>query len=332
MSGHGDEILREFQTNKGTYKYFEKCVSDHARRYLEKHNVEGDGHCFFHAVIRCIAEALPRMSPECVDAAKRVIGARALMEFLRNPAHLGTASDVRDLRSVVSKYMHENAETEGCQASSTQGLVSSMDNEGVDPRGYSDVDCPYAQAVCNAIGIGVAIEVPVYTDAPKTWIFSQPEAEALSLSHLLQAGADEAYRDIRQKGTKTAVVRCTDVIYLSLDGNHFQSYVYKARVDDGIRSGTAESLQQEIAEEERERRERERREDEKQRDKDARLAWETHDGEVARVEQVDEDIRGARLLAEQERKRTPFGATRPQRNRAFVSHVLRAARSTRFRY
>jgi hypothetical protein len=300
--------------------------------------VKGDGHCFFHAVIRCIAEALPRMSPECVDAAKRVIGARALMEFLRNPAHLGTASDVRDLRSVVSKYMHENGETEECKASSTQGLVSSMDNEGVDPRGYSDVDCPYAQAVCNAIGIGVAIEVPVYTDTPKTWIFSQPETEALSLSHLLQAGADEAYRDIRQKGTKTAVVRCTDVIYLSLDGNHFQSYVYKARVDDGIRSGTAESLKQEIAEEERERerererRERERRKDEKQRDKDAQLARETHYEDVARVEQVDEDIRGARWLAEQERERTLFGATRPQRNRAFVSHVLRAARSTRFRY
>jgi hypothetical protein len=35
----------------------------------------------------------------------------------------------------------------------------------------------------------------------------------------------------------------------------------------------------------------------------------------------------ARRLAEQ-----AFGATHPQRNRAFVSHVLRAARSTRFRY
>jgi hypothetical protein len=74
MSGHGDDILREFQSNKYKYKYFERCVSDHARRYLEKHNVEGDGHCFFPAVIRCIAEALPRMSPECIDAARESSG------------------------------------------------------------------------------------------------------------------------------------------------------------------------------------------------------------------------------------------------------------------
>jgi hypothetical protein len=44
---------------------------------------------------------------------------------------------------------------------------------------------------------------------------------------------------------------------------------------------------------ERERRERERREDVKQRAiKDVRLAWETDDGEVVLLEQVDEDIRG----------------------------------------
>ena len=67
-------------------------------------------------------------------------------------------------------------------------------------------------------------------------------------------------------------------------------------------------------------------------DKDVRLAWETHDGEVERVAQENADGKLARRLAEQERKRMAFGATHPQRNRAFVSHVLRAARSTRFRY
>jgi hypothetical protein len=62
-------------------------------------------------------------------------------------------------------------------------------------------------------------------------------------------------------------------------------------------------------------------------DKDVRLAWETHRKEVERVAQENADGKLARRLAEQ-----AFGATRPQRNRAFVSHVLRAARSTRFRY
>ena len=331
MSGHGDGILREFQKSKYRYEYFETCVSEHARRYLEKHNVEGDGHCFFYAVIRCIAEALPRMSPACVDAAKVVIGAGVLLTFLEDPRYQGIPSDVTELRGVVSEYMHKGDETPGCQASSAAGYTHSIEHRGVGSRGYADVDCPYAQAISNAIGIGIAIEVPVYTDGPKTWIFSQPEAGALSLSQLLEAGADDAYRDIRANGTHTESVRCTDVIYLSLDGDHFQSYVYKARVDHRTRLLLAGSLRQEIdAQRERER-ERERREQESI-DKDAQLALETHYKEVRRVAQENADRKLAQRLAEQEQKRMAFGDTHPQRNRAFVSHILRAARSTRFRY
>ena len=241
--------------------------------------------------------------------------------------------------------------TPGCQASSADGYSHSIEHKGVGSRGYADVDCPYAQAISNAIGIGIAIEVPVYTDGPKKWIFSQPEARALSLSKLLEAGADDAYRDIGANGTHTESVRCTDVIYLSLDGDHFQSYVYKARVDHRTRLLLAVSLRQEIdAQREREQqrreqqtkeqqtkeqqiRERKEREDEEWPiDKDAQLALETHYKDVRRVTQENEDRKLAQRLSEQERERMAFGATRPQRNRAFVSHVLRAARSTRFRY
>lgn len=342
MSGHGDEILREFQTNKGAYKYFETYMAMSAYDHLEKHDVKGDGHCFFYAVIRCIAEALPRMSPACVDAAKVAIGAGVLLAFLDDPRYPGIPSDVTELRGAVSAYMHNNDETPDCRASSQAGYAASIEHQGVGSRGYADVECHYAQAISSAIGIGIAIEVPVYTNGQKTWLFSQPnDTSPLSLSQLLEAGVDDAYRDIRANGTQTESVHCTDVIYLSLDGVHFQSYVYKARLDLGARKSLARSLRNEIdaqreGERERDRerrerreRERERRKDEEQRaiDKDAQLARETHRKEVERVAQENADGKLARRLAEQ-----AFGATHPQRNRAFVSHVLRAARSTRFRY
>jgi hypothetical protein len=344
MSGHGDEILREFQTNKDAYTYVETYLTMNAHYHLEKHDVKGDGHCFFYAVIRCIAEALPLMSPACVDSAKVAIGAGVLLAFLDDPGYPGIPSDVTELRGAVSAYMHENGETEECQASSQDGHAASIGHQGVGSRGYADVDCHYAQAISNAIGIGIAIEAPVSADAPKKWIFSQPDdTSPLSLSQTLAIDRGDRYAYIRANGTQTESVHCTDVIYLSLDGVHFQSYVYKARLDHGARKSLARSLRNEIhaqregereREREREERERERREDEEQRviDKDTRLARETHDGEVARVAQENADGKLARRLAEQERKRTLFGATRPQRNRAFVSHVLRAARSTRFRY
>lgn len=243
MSGHGDEILREFQTNKYKYKYFERCLARTARDHLEKHDVKGDGHCFFYAVIRCIAEALPRMSPACVDAAKVAIGAGVLLAFLDDPGYPGIPSDVTELRGVVSAYMHNNDETPACRASSQAGYAASIEHQGVGSRGYADVECHYAQAISSAIGIGIAIEVPVSTDGQKTWLFSQPnDTSPLSLSQLLEAGVDDAYRDIRANGTQTESVHCTDVIYLSLDGVHFQSYVYKARLDLGARKSLARSL------------------------------------------------------------------------------------------
>ena len=139
------------------------------------------------------------------------------------------------------------------------------------------------------------------------------------------------YNRILQNGTQTSEVRCEQVIYLKLENGHYTSYLYNGEFVPGedkleeqreYEAGLALAMKlQEEEEEEEARRQRAQRESEGVSD-----PW---DLGVSKQE-LEEQLKA--LAAFEDAKKQRFGTPHLRRNRAFVSHVLKAARSSHLRY
>jgi hypothetical protein len=212
--------------------------------WLKRKDVASDGHCFFYAVIRSLVDQCTHPpEPSYCQKVEEVIGADVMARFA-SPTYEGTPKDAHPLRSAVLTEMQRinNAETDDgdCFAAAHAGAFASEEGSAVRSAGWGDIDCSYVHAVCNLFGIGVAVEYPSKGDggpSPRRWKFTQPGDVYRSLDKRLTDIS--AHNELALTGTQTDKrdVKCSNVIYLRLQGNHFMSYLYieKSELDVKIK-------------------------------------------------------------------------------------------------
>jgi hypothetical protein len=316
----GDKILQKFREPRAGFLFFESCIEKYKETYLRSYRVRGDGHCLFYAVIRCIVSALKYLSADTKATVTRVIGPDVIQKF-KDGTYLGQPNDVELLRQRTYDIMRKLGDVSGCIYAALIGLEASKKGKSLDATDYADPDCSYLRAMSDALGVGIALEFPINPGSPeRKWMFFQPGGDQMGLLMMHHADMGDDYRMIRTNGTQTPKVTCEHVIFLKLESTgvleHYTSYLFDG---DFVRG----------ADEHEER---------TQRDADRLLMSQIKEAEGAeqvaalrafeeKRNQEAEDAKLARSLAG-----TAFGATHPRRNRAFVSHVLRAASSHRFRY
>jgi hypothetical protein len=320
----GDKILQEFrepvQEPRASFLFFESCIEKYQGKYLRPYGVSGDGHCLFYAVIRCIVSALKYLSAHTAAKVTSVIGHDVIRKF-KDGTYLGSPKDVELLRERTYDIMKKLRDVPVCIDAARVGLEASKRNEPVASSAYADPDCSYLRAMSEALGIGIALEFPINPGSDRRkWMFFQPGGDQMGLLAMLDTHMSSAYLYARQNGTQTPTVKCEHVIYLKLESTrqleHYTSYLFEGDFTPGADGHEGR--------ENREADERVLRQIEgKERDKQiaALRAFEE--------KKWREEADAAYALS---LKDMAFGATHTPRNRAFVSHVLKAARSTQFRY
>jgi hypothetical protein len=331
FGGELDKILAHFFNDTGyKHPFFENCIEHYRDTYLRSYNVSGDGHCLFYAVIRCIVSAHDRLSDATKRKAKLHIGDTAIQKF-RNGAYLGEPGDVTKLRGEVYYSMDKVGDSSECMRTALSALQHSREGRGLDSGSFADLACRYLSAIAKTLDICIALEYPFTSGRITTrkWALFQPDGNPeRSMDQIREAGMIAEYNRKLQSGTQTPEheVKCRQVIYLRFEMGHYTSYLYEGEFEPGkdtearrLRLEADRKLAQQIRREEKEEAQRES----ERRDREVVSALGFSDEEIA-------EQRAA--YAAFEEKRQGFGTPSLRRNTAFVSHVLRAARSTRFRY
>jgi hypothetical protein len=331
-----DKILAHFFNDTGyKHPFFENCIEHYRDTYLRSYNVSGDGHCLFYAVIRCIVSAYDRLSAATKRKANLHIGDTAIQKF-RNGAYLGEPQDVTKLRGEVYLSMDEVGDSSECIGAALSALEHSREGRGLDSGSFADLACRYLSAIAKTLDICIALEYPFTSGRITTrkWALFQPDRNPFgnperSMDQIREAGMLDEYNRKLQSGTQTPEpeVKCKQVIYLRFDMGHYTSYLYKGEFEPGkdtearrLRLEADQKLAQQIR--------RQEEEEEAQRESERRDR-----AVVSGLGLSDEEI--AEHLAAHaaiEAKRQRFGTPSLRRNTAFVSHVLRAARSSRLGY
>ncbi len=315
----GDKILQKFREPGANFLFFESCIEKYKPEYLRPYGVGGNGHCLFYAVIRCIVSALKYLSAHTAAKVTRVIGPEVIQKF-QNGAYLGIPKDVERLRQQTHDTMRHR-DVKACIDASLNGLEASKKNMPVGSSAYADPDCYYLQAMSDTLGIGIALEFPINPGSQtRKWMFFQPGGDQMGLLVMLETDMGEGYRLIREHGTQTHAVTCDHAIYLKLESTrqleHYTSYLFEGDFAPGADGHEGR--------ENKEADERVLRQ----------IEGEERDEQIAALRAFEEkkEREAADAAYALSLKDMAFGATHTPRNRAFVSHVLKAARSTQFRY
>lgn len=331
----GDKILRHFRENGQRFPFFENCIEHCRTKYLHPYNVSGDGHCLFYAVIRCIVSAYDRLPEETKKRADQYIGADVITKF-RNGTYLGEPGDVTSLRNAALRIMVTSSDSEECISKALGALEHSRAGSAVDSKFFADSACHYLSALAEALDICIALEYPFTSSRITTrkWRIFQPtptnEQPGASLAQILESGDINEYNRILKNGTQTSELRCEQVIYLKFEREHYTSYLYDREFVPGedkleeqreYEAGLALAMKLQEEEEEEAQRQRAQRESEV-----------VSDLGFSEAEIADQRAAYAAIEAAKRAARQRFGAPHRRCSRAFVSHVLRAAGSQRFRY
>ena len=338
FGGEPDKILTHFLEDREgkMHPFFESCIEHYRDTYLRSYNVSGDGHCLFYAVIRCIVSAYDRLSDETKTKAGLHIGDTAIQKF-RDGAYLGKPRDVVKLRGEVDIRMGEYGDSSECIGASLSALEHSRYGRAMDLGLFADSACHYLSAMARILDICIALEYPFTSGRITTrkWRLFQPDKNPeKSLDQMREAGMEDAsmlaeYNRILENGTQTSDVRCEQVIYLKLERGHYTSYLYDGEFETG-KDTEEERLRldadQKLAEQLK-REDEEARRQLAQRESEVGSGPVFSDAEIAKQREAYEAFEAAKGAARQR-----FGAPHRRCSRAFVSHVLRAAGSQRFRY
>lgn len=342
FGGESDKILTHFlkgaaAEGKRTHPFFERAIEHYRDEYLRSYNVRGDGHCLFYAVIRCIVSAYGRLPEETKKRADQYIGADVITKF-RKGTYLGEPKDVKSLREAVSRIMVEYGDSEECITKALGAVEYSTTGSAVDREFFADSTCHYLLALAEALHICIALEYPFTSGRLTTrkWSLFQPtptnQKPAFSLYKMLEDAqlTIPQYNRILQQGTQTpeTEMTCTHVIYLKLENGHYTSYLYHGefkpgedKLEEQHEYDASLALAMQLQEEEEARRQL------AQRESEVGSGPVFSDAEIAKQREAYEAFEAAKGAARQR-----FGAPHRRCSRAFVSHVLRAAGSQRFRY
>ena len=188
--------------------------------------------------------------------------------------------------------------------------------------------------MASTLNICIALEYPFTSNriTARKWMLFQPDKNPEgSLDKMREDGMKDdsiltKYNRILQNGTQTPEVMCKQVIYLKLDRGHYTSYLYKGEFEPG-KDTEAERLRLDADQKLAERLKRED-EDAQRESEGVSDPWDLGFSETELEEQrkAFAELEAAKMAMQR------FGTPHLRRNRAFVSHVLKAARSSHLRY
>ena len=339
FGGEPDKILTHFLEDREgkMHPFFESCIEHYRDTYLRSYNVSGDGHCLFYAVIRCIVSAYGRLSQATQTKAMLYIGDTAIRKFA-DGAYLGEPLDVVQLRGEVNISMEKDGDSSECIGASLSALEHSRKGRAMVSGLFADFSCRYLSAMARTLDICIALEYP-FTSGRKTarkWMLFQPDKNPeRSLDQIREDGMEDysklaVYNTKLQTGTQTNYMTCKQVIYLKLERGHYTSYLYEREFEPG-KDTEQERLRFDA---DRKLAEQLKREDEEARRQLAQRQREVVSDPVFSETELEEQRKAYEAFEALKRAaaRQSFGAPHRRCSRAFVSHVLRAAGSQRFRY
>ena len=225
--------------------------------WFQEVNVGGDGHCFFYAVIRCIADKANRKIGEArlLDSAVTLIGPDVVSKF-RDSTYKGIPSDTSAIRREVLREMVNFNDTEKCIDGALLRQEASNTKKGATGPAFVDIGCAYAHALSRVLNMGVAIE---FQELGRKWMFVQPGDTYKSEDDRIDAHLSANWDAIQAKKMHTvperatrSKARCKDAIYMRLYQSHFTSYLYVRDIALRVDEKVARKLQQQYSEQDRE--------------------------------------------------------------------------------